>query len=112
MYKGEYFKGHPIIRNFWGVFFDFPFKMKKKFLGEFLYQWDWAIKSRTSHGIGFYSFTRLTNKCSLSEIDGNKKSKEEGDRINEAHIQEIVLNLPVSSNLFTSQKQLFTKLRL
>lgn len=32
MYKGEYFKGHPIIRNFWGVFFDFPFKMKKKFL--------------------------------------------------------------------------------
>ena len=35
MYKGEYFKGHPIIRNFWGVFFDFPFKMKKKFLGEF-----------------------------------------------------------------------------
>lgn len=32
VYKGEYYRDHSVIRNFWGVFFDFPFKMKKKFL--------------------------------------------------------------------------------
>ncbi|XP_078383332.1 putative E3 ubiquitin-protein ligase HERC4 isoform X2 [Oculina patagonica] len=31
-YKGDYYKYHPVIKNFWEVFFDFPIDMKKKFL--------------------------------------------------------------------------------
>ncbi|CAH3029533.1 unnamed protein product [Porites evermanni] len=31
-YKGEYYRYHPVIRNFWEVFFEFPVDMKKKFL--------------------------------------------------------------------------------
>ena len=32
-YKGEYYQQHPVIQNFWEVFFEFQIDMKKKFLG-------------------------------------------------------------------------------
>ena len=32
-YKGEYYRYHPVIENFWEVFLEFPIDMKKKFLG-------------------------------------------------------------------------------
>ncbi|EDO34592.1 predicted protein [Nematostella vectensis] len=31
-YKGEYYRKHPVIANFWTVFYEFPLSMKKKFL--------------------------------------------------------------------------------
>ncbi|KAK3696531.1 hypothetical protein QZH41_015897 [Actinostola sp. cb2023] len=31
-YKGVYYHNHPVIRNFWDVFHEFPIDMKKKFL--------------------------------------------------------------------------------
>ncbi|XP_068736455.1 probable E3 ubiquitin-protein ligase HERC4 isoform X1 [Montipora capricornis] len=31
-YKGEYYRHHPVIENFWEVFLEFPINMKKKFL--------------------------------------------------------------------------------
>ena len=42
-YKGEYYRQHPVIKNFWEVFYSLSLDLKKKFLG----------KHRHYHGYSF-----------------------------------------------------------
>ena len=46
-YKGEYYRHHPVIENFWEVFLEFPINMKKKFLGMLAVYFILELKTQT-----------------------------------------------------------------